>query len=200
MNAAKVILIGGAPGAGKTTLGRALAEKLGRSSLSIDDLFTAAKAVTTPESHPGLHVMSLVNYVEYFTTTPVDRLKADATVQHEATWPAVERVIRHHAAWGTPIVIDGWALRPDKVARLALENVASYWVVTDPSFLEERERANIEFVSDSPDPERMLKNLLARSIWFNELIRKQTKEHRLNVLCQDGGTSVQELCRAVLEG
>ncbi len=53
----KVFLIGGAPGAGKTTLGSALAARLGITSLSIDDLKTAALAITTPETHPKLHVM-----------------------------------------------------------------------------------------------------------------------------------------------
>jgi adenylate kinase family enzyme len=89
-----VLLIGGAPGAGKTTLGRALAARLDATSLTADDLLTAAKAVTTPNSHPGLHVMTAVNSIEYFTTTSVDQLTADATVQHEATWPAIEKVIR----------------------------------------------------------------------------------------------------------
>ena len=47
MGNAKVILIGGPPGAGKTTLGRAVAARLGVVSLTIDDLFLAAKAITT---------------------------------------------------------------------------------------------------------------------------------------------------------
>jgi len=195
---AKVVLIGGAPGVGKTTLSRAMAARLDATSLSVDDLLTAAKAVTTPASHPGLHVMSVVNYVEYFTTTSVAQLKSDASLQHEATWPAVEGVIRKHAAWGPPIVIDGWTLRPHKVAQLNLANVISVWLVAAPSVLEERERTNLDFVRDSSDPERMLGNFLARSFWHNDLIKRQATELGLKILQQDGHTSVEELCSVAL--
>ena len=153
-----VFLIGGAPGVGKTTLGRALATRVDATSLTADDLLTAAKAVTTPKSHPGLHVMTVVNSIEYFTTSSVEQLAVDATVQHEATWPAIETVIRKRAAWGHPIVIDGWFLRPTKVAELDLDGVISFWLIADPVVLEERERKNIEFFGRSPNPEQMLQN------------------------------------------
>lgn len=201
MDHPKVILIGGAPGAGKTTLGRNLAIKLGITSLTVDDLMTAAKAVTTPDSHPGLHVMSRMHWVDYFTMTAVDQLIDDANIQHEATWPAVEKVIRYHAAsWGSPIVIDGWALRPERVAQLDLENVKTFWLVTEPAVLEERESTNVDFIRDSPDPPRMLRNFLARSLWYNEMIKEQATELGQNLLYQSGETSVDELCNLVLDG
>ncbi len=199
MKKPKVLLIGGAPGVGKTTLGRVLASRLRSTSLSIDDLLTAAKAVTTRQSHPGLHVMSAVNSVEYFTTSSVDQLTADATIQHDATWMVIEKVIRNHATWGSPIVIDGWALRPNKVAKLDLGNVTSFWLVAGPSVLEERERENVDFFHNSSNPERMLENFLARSVWYNNLIREQATEWKLNILHQDGQASVEDLCNAVLE-
>ena len=199
MEKAKVILIGGAPGVGKTTLGRALAFKLGTTSLSIDDLLTAAKVVTTRQSHPGLHVMSVVSSIEYFTTSSVDQLTADATIQHDATWAVVEKVIRNHATWGSPIVIDGWALRPNKVAQLELSNVASFWLVAAPSVLEKRESKNPDFFHNSSNPERMLENFLGRSLWYNDLLRQQATEWKQDILHQDGQIFVEELCNAVLE-
>ncbi|UCC53638.1 MAG: hypothetical protein JSV68_06615, partial [Anaerolineaceae bacterium] len=126
----KVFLIGGAPGAGKTTLGSALAARLGITSLTIDHLKTAAMAITTPETHPGLHVMSKVPSLEYFTNSSLEQLIADATLQHEAVWPMVRQVVRKHALWGSPIVIDGWYMRPNWVAQLKLANVWSGWIVT----------------------------------------------------------------------
>ncbi len=196
----KVILIGGAPGTGKTTLGSALAVKLGITSLSIDDLRTAAQAVTTPDSHPGLHIMRGMPYQEYFTNNSVEYLIADAILQHEAVWPMVKRVINKHAAWGSAIVIDGWHLRPDKVAQLELDNVWAAWIVADEPVLEERERKNVNWLQGSSDPEKMLENFLARSLWYNELIREQAREFQMNILLQDGEKSVEEFCRLVLEG
>ena len=195
----KVFLIGGASGVGKTTLGSALAARLGIKSLSIDDLLIAAQGVTTPETHPGLHVMRKVPYAEYFTNSSVDQLKADATLQHEATWPLVEQLVRWYARWGSGIAIDGWHMRPSRVAQLKLDNVWPSWIVASAAVLEERERKNVEWLRDSSNPERMLENFLARSIWYNDLIKQQATELQMNVLPQAGETSVDELCEMVLE-
>jgi 2-phosphoglycerate kinase len=193
-----VFLIGGAPGAGKTTLGKALAASVDATSLTADDLLTAAKAITTPASHPGLHVMTATDSIEYFTTSSVDQLIADASLQHAATWPAIDKVIRKHATWGPPVVIDGWFLRPKKVAELDLDSVLSFWLVADPAVLEERERRNVEFFGRSADPERMLRNFLGRSLWYNELIRQQATDLGLHILKQDGSASVEALCATAL--
>ena len=84
--------------------------------LTIDHLKTAAMAITTPDTHPGIHVMSKVSSLEYFTNSSVEQLIADATMQHEAVWPMVRQVVRKHALSGSPIVIDGWHIRPIWVA------------------------------------------------------------------------------------
>ena len=85
-----VFLIGGAPGVGKTTLGSALAARLGITSLSIDDLVIAAQAVTTPETHPGLHVMRKVPYLEYFTNSSVGGILKKC-VNSQAVYPLSEQ-------------------------------------------------------------------------------------------------------------
>jgi 2-phosphoglycerate kinase len=194
----KVFLIGGAPGAGKTTLGTALAIRLGVTSLTIDDLVTAAIAITSPETHPGLHALRKMPHLEYFTHSAVDQLKADATLRHEATWPMIEAVIRKYTRRGSGIVIDGWHIRPNWVAQLNMENVWSGWIVVSPAVLEARERQNESWFQGSPDPQQMFENFLARSLWYNDLIKKQATELQMNILPQDGQTSVDELCELVL--
>ena len=142
--------------------------------------------------------MRKVPHLEYFTNSSVDQLKADATLQHEATWPFIERVVRRHATWGPSIVIDGWYLRPCRVAQLKLHSVWSGWIVASATVLEERERTNIEWMLDSVDPERMLDNFLARSLWYNDLIEQQASELQMNILPQDGERSVDQLCDMIL--
>lgn len=198
MSVTKVYLIGGAPGVGKTTLGSALAARLGITSLSIDDLMTAAQAVTTPETHPDLHIMSTVPHLEYFTDRPVERLAADAEAQHAAVWPVVERVVRKHARWGAPIVIDGWHIRPERVVALGLDGVWAGWIIASPSVLEERERGNLGWMRGSTDPDRMLANFLGRSLWFNGMIEERVIDLGMDVLRQPGDASVEDLCDAVL--
>jgi 2-phosphoglycerate kinase len=194
----RVILIGGAPGAGKTTLGAALAERLGYRSLTIDDLVTAAQAVTTPDSHPGLHLMWKVSAVDYFTETAPEVLIDDAKRQHEVAWPMIEAVIRKYVRDGTGVVIDGWHLWPDRVASLGVPEVWAGWLVIDPEALERRERANQEWRAGSTDPERMLANFLARSLWANQQAEARAREHDLAVIQQPGTASVTDLCDRVL--
>lgn len=197
MSIPKVVLIGGCPGAGKTTLGRAIAGKLGYASLTIDDLVNAARAVTTSQSHPGLHVTNKPNFVDYFTNSPVEQLIADATLQHQAIWPAVERTIRNHATWGTPIVIDGFHLRPEWTRDLHIDNVSAHWLVVDAAVLEERERRNTEFFGSSSNPQQMFERFLARSLWCNDLVATQAASTGDQVLRQDGSRAVDHLCRLI---
>ena len=96
-------------------------------------------------------------------------------------------------------MIDGWALRPNKVAALGGENVRSFWLVADRAVLEERERTNADYFGQSRDPERMLQNFLGRSLWYNDLIEQQATELGLDILRQDGHRSVDVLCAEAME-
>jgi 2-phosphoglycerate kinase len=195
-----VFLIGGAPGVGKTTLGCALAAKLRIASVTIDDLMTVAQTVTTPETHPGLHMMRKVPYLDYFTNSSVDQLKSDADLQHEATWPFVKNLILKHSTWApSPIVIDGWHLRPSRVAELDLDNIWSGWIVISPGVLVEREKKNLNWLQGSSSPERMQENFLARSLWYNNLIKEQASALQMTILPQTGNVSVDDLCNMILK-
>ena len=121
MRQPSVILVGGAPMIGKTTTARRLAARLDYGMMSTDDVGQSIRAVTTPESHPELHAMNGIDYREYYVSRSTERLIQDAENQHLAAWPAVESVIRSHADWAGPIVIEGWALMPEAVAGI-IEN------------------------------------------------------------------------------
>ncbi|WP_420642203.1 zeta toxin family protein [Candidatus Leptofilum sp.] len=198
MTSNKVILIGGAPGAGKTTLGKALAVKLGVTSLTIDDLVTAVIAVTTLETHPGLHALRKGPHTQYFTNSSVDQLIADATLRHEGSWPMVRQLVQKYTKQRRGLVIDGWHMRPEWVANLQMENVWAGWLVIDPDVLEARECKNEAWLAGSSDPERMLRNFMGRSLWYNSLIKEQAEASEMNVLYQDGTKSVEDLCQLVL--
>lgn len=172
----KVFLVGGAPGVGKITLGTALTNHLGCASVSIDDLQTVAQALTKPATHPGLFVTRKIPYLEYFTNSSVDQLKVDADIRHATAWPRVEPVMRKHATWGTSIVIDGWHLRPNRGSQLGLGGVWAGWIVAAPAVIETRERQNRGWMQGSRDPERMLENVLARSLWFNEPVQTEANK------------------------
>ena len=198
MTSNKVVLIGGAPGAGKTALGAALAVKLGVTSLTIDDLVTAVIGVTTRATHPGIHALRKGPHTDYFTNSTVDKLIADATLRHKGSWPMVQQLIQKYSKQKRGIVIDGWHIRPEWVAELQQENVWAGWLVIDPDVLEARERQNEAWLKGSTDPERMFANFIGRSLWYNNLVKEQAEALQMNVLYQDGSKSVEDLCQIVL--
>ena len=145
-------------------------------------------------------MMRIVPYLDYFTNSSVDQLKSDADLQHEATWPFVKNLILKHSTWApSPIVIDGWHLRPSRVAELDLDNIWSGWIVISPAVLVEREKKNLNWLQGSSSPERMLENFLARSLWYNNLIKEQASALQMTILPQTGNVSVDDLCNMILK-
>jgi 2-phosphoglycerate kinase len=193
----RVILIGGTPGAGKTTLCLAVARRLGISSMSFDDLHAGIRGLTSPESHPDLHRTGRGHHVEYFTTTPGPSLVEDALIETAAMWPGMERMILRRANVGPDAVIDSWMLRPSLVATLHKPNVRAVWIHVDPDVLVERERRNTEFLRGSQDPDRMFENFIHRSLEWNELMAAEAHAEGMPLLVQDGtidiGTSVEQV-------
>ena len=192
-----VLLIGGPSGAGKTTLGRALATELGFEALSGDDLAMAGRALTTGDSHPSLHVMRGIGHVRYFTEGPPEKLISDAVALEDTMWPVVERVAQFRAATGAPAVVDWWLLPPDRAAGLG-EGIASVFLHVDPELLWAWERSNTEWMAGSADPERMLANFMERSLWRNDLVRAEAERAGLPVLHVGASDSVASLVSRAL--
>lgn len=170
---------------GKSTLARKLAAHLAYGCLSTDDIGQAIGAVTTAQSHPAFHEMDGGDYREFYITRSVDDLIADAERRHAALWPAIARVISAHATWGDPVVLEGWALYPSKVAQLELHIVASLWLVADDQVLEARVRAAVDFYQGASDEEAMIRHFVARSVWHNRLLFQQADNLGLPIIRVD---------------
>lgn len=193
-----VLLIGGAPGAGKTSLSLALGMRLGVSSMSFDDLQAGIRGLTSPDTHPDLHRTGRGHHVRYFTDTDPSEIRLDAITENTAMWPGIERTVRRRANVGPSAVIDSWMLRPSIVNTLDVPNVHSVWIHIDEHVLEQRERENAAFLTGSNDPERMFSNFMDRSRWWNNLIVTEAEAAGATVLHQDGTVSVDTMVDRVL--
>ena len=80
-----MILIGGPPMIGKTTIASRLAARLDYGTMSTDDLGQSIRDVTTPDSHPNLHLMSGIDHREYYVSRSTERLIRDAENQPQAS-------------------------------------------------------------------------------------------------------------------
>lgn len=193
-----MLLIGGPPGAGKTTLCRALGAALGFLSTTVDDLVSTARLFADPEAQPDLHRMHGISAVEYFTDAPPERLIDDAVALQDAMWPALERVINRHVTEKDPIVMDWWLFHPDLVAPVESGAVRSVWLHIDPDELDRRERAVTWFRDGARDPEGMHANFMHRSLWRNRLVLERATALGMPVLHQAGARSVDDLTDEVI--
>jgi 2-phosphoglycerate kinase len=172
----QVILIGGAPMSGKTSVARKLATGLGYACLSTDDLGEAIRAITNRQSHPDLHPMAGYDYREYYICHSLEELIDHVKRQHQATWPAIKAVIRAHASWGEPIIIEGWHLYPEWVNQLALPNVKSIWLVADEALLAHRLHNDAGFYRGASDEALMIERYLKRSLWYNNHLKQAAEQ------------------------
>ncbi|HEY7175862.1 MAG TPA: isopentenyl transferase family protein [Micromonosporaceae bacterium] len=104
-----VLLVGGASGAGKSSVAYPLARRHGVPVLEIDDIVCALEAMTTPEQQPELF---------YWKTHPEALHASPEEIMHQglaltaALEPALAAVIGNHLETDMPVVVEGDFLRP----------------------------------------------------------------------------------------
>ena len=185
----KVVYLGGAPMLGKTTAARILACRLGYSSVSTDDIGVAIGAVTKADRPP-------IDYREYYIVNSLEELIQDLNVGHERLWPALRTIIQNHESWGPPLVIEGYALRPDYVHTLA-GDVSGVFLLAGEALIEKRVRAS-DFSQGASDVELMIERYCARSFWYNAMLREQVSRLGLKALEVSDGMRPEEIVDACL--
>jgi hypothetical protein len=184
--AARVILVGGAPMSGKSTVARVLAERRRYALIATDDLGAAVRADRAARS--ALASPPPEDHREYYVVRSVDQLWQEALVGHQALAPAIDAVVRMHATWAQPAIIEGWALLPERLGHLAPE-VAAVWLLAGRDLLEARVRADTAFWAGASDTEAMITKFVARSLRFNEQLCDAGKTRPLRLVHVSGGES-----------
>lgn len=172
MTESEVLIMGGAPFSGKTTLAKRLAAQRGYGLVAIDDVGTAVRAVTTPRSHPALHPMAGWDYRAYYLAHPPATLIHHSRQEHDALWPAIAAVIHAHLQWAGPVILEGWQLDPDRVTSLTHPRLRACWLLVDDAVLEARLRADTAFYQGASDVERLIHHYVARRRWANDRVRR----------------------------
>lgn len=189
---------------GKSTIARKIASLLEYGCISTDDIGLAIKTVTTAETHPRSHSMDGIDYREYYINRSVEELLADGMGMHEEMWPGIEAGIIAHADWSFPVVYEGWAMWPERVAKILdeLDNVAAIWLTASEDFLEERVRSAERFYAGASDQEMMIQKYLPRNIEYNHLMMAAVGRLGLDYIEVDSTKTLEEVansCFAALE-
>jgi len=188
-----VLIIGGAPLVGTAEVARKIAARWEYGCLSTDDLIQAVRAVTTSQSHPQFHLLQQKDHRRYFITNTVNRLTTDLRYQNESVWPAIKKVIEHHIEEGTGIVIEGWALLPDKIAKLELPRVSSFWLVPDEAFFQRQVQQEHDFFETGPMEDVFARKFAARSATINDNIHKAADVHNLPIVQINQGDTIENI-------
>ncbi len=61
----KVLMYGGPPMVGKSSIARSIAARISCGAFSTDDIGLAIKSVTTADTHPRSHAMDEIDYRDY---------------------------------------------------------------------------------------------------------------------------------------
>lgn len=168
----KVILIGGAPNTGKTTVSRIIASRLNYGCLSTDDLLKAITSVTTPASHPAFHFMAGWSTQEYYVHHAGDALMSHNAERLQVFRLAIDGVIKSHLAKDDPIVLEGFGLYPEALKGLTLPDVGMVWLVADEALLDKRTRAITPLYAGASDEERLIRHYVERSVLYNAQVIK----------------------------
>jgi len=190
----RVVLIGGAPLSGKTSLAHAIARQFDRPGICTDDISTAVRAITDARSHPALHFMGADGpYRDYYPAHNPERLLEDAMAFHRAAWPSIKAVVHAHARLAFPCVIEGWGILPALVATLNLPDTASLFLIPEDEVFEHRCRADSGFYEGAADEEGLIRSFSRRSVLFARMLEATALEHGFLILRATADTSLEQI-------
>jgi 2-phosphoglycerate kinase len=179
----RVILIGGSSHAGKSTLGRSLAAKLGWNYNSTDKL----------ARHPGrpwvgVNGKAIPEHVaEHYRTLSVDALFLDVLSHYQKNvLPQVKAIVHSHASDRSTecLVLEGSALWPEFVAHLVGENgVNGIWLTASDRLFQNRIKHESNFDDVGEDEKYLIQKFLNRTLLYNRRMRE--KVERLGFMCID---------------
>ncbi len=131
----KVILIGGAPGTGKTTIARQLSKELNLPWISTDQLRGVVRDYATRSQYPDLLLPEGLDTAEKFLTQFSAKEIADMEYKQAFdVWPAMKYLIEETYGWEEGVVIEGVNIVPELIIETGLrdkEGVASIFLIDE---------------------------------------------------------------------
>jgi hypothetical protein len=161
--ARRVIAIGGASHVGKSTLAQSLAASLKWPVVSTDKL----------ARHPGRPWPVVPPHVaEHYLKLSPRAVFQFLLVHYDNMWPRIRDLILSHVADPRldPIILEGSALRPGDVARLASPNVEAAWLAGNGNAIRNRILQGSGYSNAPARQRQMIDRFVSRSIMDNERI------------------------------
>ncbi|HLP44075.1 MAG TPA: AAA family ATPase [Candidatus Nanoarchaeia archaeon] len=113
----RVILIGGAPTTGKSTIAKLLSKKLGVPCISTDDVREQMREKTDSEKNPALFKAVQYSAEEFLNKFSPQEIVDIEREEGEVVWTEIKKIVDRSEEGGESIVVEGVAVLPHLVAR-----------------------------------------------------------------------------------
>ena len=178
----KIILIGGAPGVGKTYLAKKLGKEFKLPWISTDTIREQMrKNITRPEDFPHLFRFQMENPVDYLTHHAPEEIVDHINLENGHVWKGVSEFIEE-GSFGDSYIIEGIAIQPEQIYKLMKYNNQ-----LKPIFLLDYDVARLRDVIYTRGlwdaafkyPDNVKEKELAWVVAFNDLIANECAKYRL---------------------
>jgi 2-phosphoglycerate kinase len=194
-----VYWIGGASGAGKSTMARRLAARHGLRLYPTDDVMSDHAGRSAPEDSPFLSEFRAMDMDErWLNRSPATMLETFHWYRGEGFGLIVEDLL------GLPpepaVVVEGFRLLPRLVKPLLADSGRAVWLLPTPEFRRAAfaSRGTLwKIAGQTSDPERALRNLLDRDRMFTDHLRRDARSLGLPVVEVDTTTTEDHLFERV---
>ncbi|MEW2546865.1 AAA family ATPase [Streptomyces sp. NPDC047002] len=177
MNGVRVVLIGGTSHTGKSTVARAVADRLGFECLSTDGLARhPGRPWPTPERTVPPHVDA------HYRILTEAQLITSVLDHYRRLWPRIEELVTARAlapADTAGLVLEGSALWPAEVARLTAPHTAAVWLAADEDVLAARIHATSGYERLTPAGRTPVEKFLARTLRYQAAMLDLVRRHAL---------------------
>src|SRR3989344_1423868 len=112
-----IVLIGGAPTTGKSTIAQLLASHLGVPWISTDQIREIMRAVASRKEHPKLFTPEDYSAERFLTEFSAEQIAAMEMEEAEEVWPGIRKFIKDDYVWKDGFVIEGVNILPHLVAK-----------------------------------------------------------------------------------
>nr|WP_318540282.1 hypothetical protein [Terribacillus saccharophilus] len=196
--------IGGSPCAGKTTIARKLMTEYGFTYYKCDDCYDDHMSRSTPDQHPNMYKIKDQTWNQVWSTqfcslSVEEQIEDVIRVYEEQFSLILEDLLSRPKT--TPILVEGAALLPHKVAPLLTNLNQAIWMVPTPEFQIEhyKKREWIHRILDQyDDPDLAFSNWMERDSGFAKKVKKDLEDINLySCFKVDIQLSLEHICKIV---
>ena len=193
----RVILIGGSSHAGKSTLSKALAAKLGWNYIATDSL----------ARHPGRPWASANGTVkdrvaEHYRTLSVESLLTDVLSHYRINiLPQVKALVDSYVLDLSTkcTIVEGSALYPSFVTDSINNSVRAIWLTLSDRLFQTRIFRESNYDRLDKDKQYLVQKFLARTLLYNRRMQQEVKRLGLNSINVESTSTVEQLADRCLK-